>query len=161
MERQAFADLEAGKFDLLCAGDHEPIVGHHARRARRVRVPHRRRERHPGRAARARCGGTGKLYRSADLFVIPTLSDGFAITQLEAMAHGLPVIATPHCAEVIAELARMGVSYQSEILSRWRASSNNWWPTDSDPRRCRKEPAKRLISFRLIRISTKARPAAA
>jgi glycosyltransferase involved in cell wall biosynthesis len=41
------------------------------------------------------------LYQSADLFVFPTLSDGFGITQLEAMAHGLPVIATPNCGEVV------------------------------------------------------------
>jgi glycosyltransferase involved in cell wall biosynthesis len=40
-------------------------------------------------------------YREADLFVLPTLSDGFAITQLEAMAHGLPVITTPNCGEVV------------------------------------------------------------
>ncbi len=42
-----------------------------------------------------------KLYADADVFVLPTLSDGFAITQLEAMAHGLPVIATPRCGEVV------------------------------------------------------------
>jgi hypothetical protein len=42
-----------------------------------------------------------KWYRSADVFALPTLSDGFAITQLEAMAHGLPVIATPCCGEVV------------------------------------------------------------
>jgi glycosyltransferase involved in cell wall biosynthesis len=44
---------------------------------------------------------TGELYCSHDIFVLPTLSDGFAMTQLEAMAHGLPVIATPHCGEVV------------------------------------------------------------
>ncbi len=43
------------------------------------------------------------LYRSADLFVIPTISDGFAITQLEAMAAGLPVIATPNCGQVVTD----------------------------------------------------------
>jgi glycosyltransferase involved in cell wall biosynthesis len=42
-------------------------------------------------------------YGRADVFVLPTLSDGFAITQLEAMAHGLPVIATPCCGEVIGD----------------------------------------------------------
>lgn len=42
-----------------------------------------------------------ELYRSADLFVFPTLSDGFGVTQLEAMAHGLPVIATRNCGEVV------------------------------------------------------------
>jgi glycosyltransferase involved in cell wall biosynthesis len=40
-------------------------------------------------------------YRDADLFVLPTISDGFAITQLEAMAHGLPVITTPNCGRVV------------------------------------------------------------
>lgn len=44
---------------------------------------------------------TTDVYRSAHLFVLPTLSDGFAITQLEAMAHGLPVIATPNCGAVV------------------------------------------------------------
>ena len=44
-----------------------------------------------------------KLYRSAHVFVLPTLSDGFAITQLEAFAHGLPVITTRHCGKVVEE----------------------------------------------------------
>ena len=42
-----------------------------------------------------------ELYRQCDVFVLPTISDGFAITQLEAMAHGLPVIATTHCGQVV------------------------------------------------------------
>jgi glycosyltransferase involved in cell wall biosynthesis len=42
-----------------------------------------------------------KVYLDADVFVLPTLSDGFAITQLEAMANGLPVIATPRCGSVV------------------------------------------------------------
>jgi glycosyltransferase involved in cell wall biosynthesis len=44
----------------------------------------------------------------ADVFVLPTLSDGFAITQLEAMARGLPVIATRRCGEVV-EDGRSGI----------------------------------------------------
>ena len=44
---------------------------------------------------------TPELWRWADVFVLPTLSDGFAMTQLEAMAHGVPVIATPCCGEVV------------------------------------------------------------
>jgi glycosyltransferase involved in cell wall biosynthesis len=46
---------------------------------------------------------TEEFYRSANLFVLPTLSDGFALTQLEAMAYGLPVIATPNCGEVVSD----------------------------------------------------------
>jgi glycosyltransferase involved in cell wall biosynthesis len=40
-------------------------------------------------------------YDQAEVFLLPTHSDGFALTQLEAMAHGLPVIATPACGEVV------------------------------------------------------------
>lgn len=42
-------------------------------------------------------------YQQSDVFVLPTLSDGFALTQLEAMAHGLPVITTPNCGRVVEE----------------------------------------------------------
>ena len=51
-----------------------------------------------GRASRDQ---TGRWYRESDIFVLPTLSDGFAITQIEAMAHGLPVISTPNCGAVV------------------------------------------------------------
>jgi glycosyltransferase involved in cell wall biosynthesis len=44
-----------------------------------------------------------RRYREADVFVFPTLSDGFGIAQIEAMAHGLPVIATPNCGEVVTD----------------------------------------------------------
>ena len=40
-------------------------------------------------------------YQQADVFVLPTLSDGFAITQLEALANGVPVITTPNCGRVV------------------------------------------------------------
>lgn len=40
-------------------------------------------------------------YRRSDVFVLPTLSDGFALTQLEALAHGVPVITTANCGRVI------------------------------------------------------------
>ena len=44
-----------------------------------------------------------EVYRTADVFVLPALSDDFAITQLEAMAHGVPVIATPNCGDVVTD----------------------------------------------------------
>lgn len=43
------------------------------------------------------------FYQSADVFLFPTLSDGFGLTQLEAMAWKLPVINTTHCAQVVTE----------------------------------------------------------
>ena len=43
------------------------------------------------------------FYSQADVFVLPTISDGFALTQLEAMSHGLPVITTPNCGDVVSD----------------------------------------------------------
>lgn len=43
----------------------------------------------------------GDCYAQADVFVLPTVSDGFALTQLEALAHGVPVVTTPNCGEVV------------------------------------------------------------
>jgi glycosyltransferase involved in cell wall biosynthesis len=51
---------------------------------------------------------TDEKYRAADIFILPTLSDGFAITQLEAQAHGLPIIASKFCGEVV-ENGRNGI----------------------------------------------------
>jgi glycosyltransferase involved in cell wall biosynthesis len=42
-----------------------------------------------------------EFYKGADVFILPTLSDGFAITQLEAQAQGLPVIASKNCGKVV------------------------------------------------------------
>jgi glycosyltransferase involved in cell wall biosynthesis len=53
-----------------------------------------------GRAGRDQ---TSDWYGRSHVFVLPTISDGFAITQLEAMAHGLPVITTPCCGEVVGD----------------------------------------------------------
>jgi glycosyltransferase involved in cell wall biosynthesis len=47
-------------------------------------------------------------YAAADVFILPTLSDGFAITQLEAQAHGLPIIASRFCGRVV-ENGRNGI----------------------------------------------------
>ena len=47
-------------------------------------------------------------YRAADVFILPTLSDGFAITQLEAQAHGLPIISSRSCGGVV-ESGRNGI----------------------------------------------------
>jgi glycosyltransferase involved in cell wall biosynthesis len=46
---------------------------------------------------------TARLYAAADVFLLPTLSDGFALTQLEALASGLPVIASKRCGSVVRE----------------------------------------------------------
>ena len=42
-----------------------------------------------------------RFYREADVFILPTFSDGFALTQLEAQSWKLPVIASRFCGEVV------------------------------------------------------------
>jgi glycosyltransferase involved in cell wall biosynthesis len=42
-----------------------------------------------------------EFYREADVFLFPTISDGFGLTQLEAQARGLPVIASRFCGSVV------------------------------------------------------------
>lgn len=44
---------------------------------------------------------TEQHYRDADLFLFPTFSDGFGLTQLEASAWSLPVIASEFCGDVV------------------------------------------------------------
>ena len=46
---------------------------------------------------------TDKCYQEADVFLFPTFSDGFGLTQLEAMAWQLPIIASTHCGSVVQE----------------------------------------------------------
>ena len=42
-------------------------------------------------------------YAAADVFILPSLSDGFGLTQIEAQAYGLPVIASRRCGEVVSD----------------------------------------------------------
>jgi glycosyltransferase involved in cell wall biosynthesis len=46
-------------------------------------------------------GEVDRFYAAADLFILPSLSDGFGLTMLEARAHGLPVIASRRCGDVV------------------------------------------------------------
>jgi len=41
------------------------------------------------------------FYRQSHIFILPTHSDGFGLTQLEAQSWGLPVIASLNCGEVV------------------------------------------------------------
>src|SRR5438552_9765429 len=46
-------------------------------------------------------GDVAAYYRDADIFLFPTLSDGFGLTQLEAFSWGLPIIASRNCGLVV------------------------------------------------------------
>lgn len=44
---------------------------------------------------------TDQHYRDADIFIFPTFSDGFGLTQLEAQSWKLPIVTTNRCGEVV------------------------------------------------------------
>jgi len=44
---------------------------------------------------------TDQFYKEADVFLFPTFSDGFGLTQLEAQAWRLPIVTTRFCGEVV------------------------------------------------------------
>jgi glycosyltransferase involved in cell wall biosynthesis len=44
---------------------------------------------------------TQRYYQEADAFLFPTFSDGFGLTQLEAQAWKLPIIASRFCGDVV------------------------------------------------------------
>lgn len=63
----------------------------------------------------------GSLYRSADCFVLPTRGEGFGMPVLEAMASGLPTIATNWSGP--ADFLHEGVGYPLETRSLVKAEA--------------------------------------
>lgn len=67
---------------------------------------------------------TNFFYQNSDVFIFPTLSDGFGLTQLEAMSWKLPVISSRYCGEVVRDgvngliLHENSVEEVSEVLLR-------------------------------------------
>ncbi|MEP7341839.1 MAG: glycosyltransferase family 4 protein [Acidobacteriota bacterium] len=72
-----------------------------------------------------------RYYQHADVFLFPTMSDGFGLTQLEAQAWKLPVIASRFCGEVIED------GHNGWVLSKLSADS-----IADALRRCAAEPSR-------------------
>ena len=82
-----------------------------------------------------------QYYQQADVFLFPTHSDGFGLTQLEAQSWKLPIIASRYCGEVVAHqhnglllnevsgesiAASLRICYQHpEYLQRWAGQAIN------------------------------------
>jgi len=83
----------------------------------------------------------GSLFREASLFVLPTHSENFGIAVAEAMAHGLPVIATHGAPWQLLETERCG-----------------WWvPVSVEGLAAALEDATRLPSDMLLEMGAKGR----
>lgn len=67
----------------------------------------------------------GALYRSADCFVLPTRGEGWGMPVLEAMACGLPVIATDWSGP--ADFLHAGVGYPLEVKAMVKAVAKCPW----------------------------------
>ena len=84
---EAFARLER-PYLLIVAGDKRPEIDYASYIARC----------RPGQSivvtGRLSDAAVGAVFRRSDLFVFPTLADTFPLVVLEAMAHGLPVLAS-------------------------------------------------------------------
>ena len=72
----------------------------------------------------------GELYRDSDVFLFPTLSDGFGLTQLEAFGHGLPIISSTHCGQVVQD--RVSGLILSEVSPEVIADSSMQLVRDRD-----------------------------
>jgi glycosyltransferase involved in cell wall biosynthesis len=68
---------------------------------------------------------TDRYYQQADVFLFPTLSDGFGLTQLEAQAWQLPIVASRFCGTVVTDgvnghlLSEVSGRFISKILQKF------------------------------------------
>lgn len=92
-------------------------------------------------------GCTAGFYREADVFLFPTASDGFGLTQLEAQAWRLPVIATAHCGEVV-----------EDGVNGVRLSEGSGAEIAAVLRRLAADPAMLDVMSRAARIDPRHRP---
>jgi glycosyltransferase involved in cell wall biosynthesis len=91
---------------------------------------------------------TLRHFRHADVFILPTHSDGFGLTQLEALAHRVPVIVSENCARLVQDdvqgrvLSEVSPTAIAEVLRSILANPdliNRWSMACGVPEECRIE----------------------
>ena len=93
---------------------------------------------------------TTQYYQQADVFLFPTLSDGFGLTQLEAQSWQLPIIASNNCGDVV----RDGVNglILSEVTGEVIAQSLRFCLENSDYLQKYSQYAGKENSMNLIQL---------
>jgi glycosyltransferase involved in cell wall biosynthesis len=99
-------------------------------------------------------GDVSNWYRKADLFVLPTHSDGFGLTQLEAIAHGLPVVATRRCGAVV-DPGRTGWLIDAGSPNQLATAIRQAIATPSTLAEMSAAATKRIEDFSIARLSDK------
>lgn len=64
------------------------------------------------------------MYRASDLFVMPSLGEGFSVPVIEAMACGTPVLASANSA-----LLDRDAAWYVDVQPTWNKLHNAWWAT--------------------------------
>jgi glycosyltransferase involved in cell wall biosynthesis len=62
------------------------------------------------------------MYRGSDVFVMPSLGEGFSVPVIEAMACGTPVIASANSA-----LLDRDATWYVDVQPTWNKLHNAWW----------------------------------
>lgn len=66
------------------------------------------------------------FYKDIDVLIFPTLCDGFGMVQLEAMANGIPVIASEFCAKIVVEYENGFIENEvDKIISKLNVLNQN------------------------------------
>ncbi|MBW4506921.1 MAG: glycosyltransferase family 4 protein [Scytonematopsis contorta HA4267-MV1] len=91
-----------------------------------------------------------EYYQQADVFLFPTLSDGFGLTQLEAQAWKLPIIASRFCGEVVKD--KVNGLILEEVTGENIANTLRFFLNNPDKLALYSENSNVKLNFNLLKL---------